>query len=70
MDSESDFSSSVLKNTVPITLSWKNIRQQVDISKWMGMRYDYTKDVLHGVSGEARCGQLLAIMGGSGTNRF
>ena len=64
--SETDFSQSVLVNTVPITLSWRDVKQQVDIKKFMGLRYDTTKPILHGVSGSAKSGRFLAIMGGSG----
>jgi ABC-type multidrug transport system ATPase subunit len=65
-NSEADYSSSVLVNTVPITLDWRDIRQQVDIKKFFGLRYDHTKPILHGVSGSAKSGRFLAIMGGSG----
>jgi ABC-type dipeptide/oligopeptide/nickel transport system ATPase subunit len=49
------------------TLSWKSIEYTVTIKE---KDKEITKTLLHPMSGEARSGELLAVMGTSGSFKY
>jgi len=59
----------ILPSHVPITLSFNQIQQEVDIKKWFGFKFERSLEVLKGVSGVAKNGEFLAILGGSGSGK-
>ena len=52
-----------------ITLQWKDINYSIRLSKKKGNREERRRTLLSGISGIARPGELLAIMGSSGAGK-
>jgi hypothetical protein len=50
----------------PVSITFQNIYLTVQIGKQYSFKPKETKVILNGISGEAKPGQLLAILGGSG----
>lgn len=53
-----------------ISLSWSDVRYTVTTKRLFGLRKDKHKTILNGVSGLVKPGELLALMGPSGTTSF
>ena len=56
----------------PIMLTWENINLKIDVStkkSIFGKKHTKTLNILNGITGYAKSGECLAIMGGSGAGK-
>ena len=52
----------------PMCLSWHNVKYTVELSQGIG-KPKKELEILHGLSGAVRPGDMLAIIGGSGAGK-
>eukprot|EP01114_Cavostelium_apophysatum_P012545 TRINITY_DN2833_c0_g1_i4.p1 TRINITY_DN2833_c0_g1~~TRINITY_DN2833_c0_g1_i4.p1 ORF type:complete len:1333 (-),score=277.19 TRINITY_DN2833_c0_g1_i4:35-4033(-) len=58
-----------LDSVPPLTLTFSNVKYSVNITKFGGLKKVGEKQILKGMSGYARPGELLAILGTSGSGK-
>ena len=56
------------KNSYPINLSWKDIDYSITTYNKSTKSFDI-KQILKGINGQARAGQMVAIMGPTGSGK-